>query len=121
MAKQRKSRTESFLNLKSSDPPQSLPSPEEVNKVIAKVTGKTIEEQPVSPVVPVTSNRRVPLTTAITPENRAKLEVAAIHSDASIADILNTALEYYFENLRPVNDEELVNTFIAIYNRKKKR
>ena len=119
MAKQRKSRTQSFLNIKSTDNAQSLPSPEEVNKVIAKVTGK--EEVKSEQVQKSNVVKRVPLTTAITPENRARLEVTGINDELSVADVLNEALDHYFENVNPVKDQELVNTFIQIYSRKKNR
>ena len=62
--------------------------------------------------------KRVALTTAISPENRAQLEVAALGSNASVADLLNEALEYYFQEVFPVKDKELVKTFTTIYQRK---
>lgn len=130
-AKKRKSRTVGFLN---TQPSAKLPSPDEVNKTIAKVTGKStvkketqpryIQAQKTTPEPPpppvVKTQKRVPLTTAITPENRAKLEVASIHSKASVADMLNEALEHYFEHIVHIQDAGLVETFTAIYARKAK-
>lgn len=137
--KKRKSRTVGFLN---NQPAAKLPSPDEVNKTIAKVTGKetetakteektaTTQSKPryiktkpapkpkPQPVVP--TQKRVPLTTAITPENRAKLEVASIHSNASVADMLNEALEHYFEHIVQIQDKSLIETFTTIYARKAK-
>ncbi len=115
MAKNRKLRTEGFFNNK---PAAKLPSPDEVNKTIAKVTGKEEELEQRPPKV--VQQKRVPLTTAITPENRAKLEVASIHSKSSVADLLNNALEHYFEHVIDIEDQDLVNTFIGIYGRKAK-
>lgn len=158
MAKQRKSRTVSFLK---TQPEAKLPSPEEVNQTVAKVTGKTTtppEEKPKpkpksktrssskpepkssvvqrspkkrtiqpkpdvpepEPIIIVKPKKRMPLTTAITPENRAKLEVASIHSKESVADMINEALEHYFETVVIIQDQALIDTFTAIYSRKAK-
>ena len=86
---------------------------------------KIIQSQPVQPVTPPPppappKEKRVPLTTAITPENRALLEVASLHSDASVADMLNEALTYYFTNLVKVQDQAQVEMFKQIYARKAK-
>lgn len=137
MSKERKSRTAGFLNLDNSP---KLPTPEEVNKVIGEVTGKVEEPAKViSPPKPIPTpkvqkaskptkvaakiidgeQRRVPLTTAVTPEIRAKLEVAAHSSDFSVADILNKALENYFDN-SPVADKEMLKTFTSIFAKKAK-
>lgn len=134
MAKKRKSRTAGFLN---TQPNADLPTPEQVNQVIARVTGKqetspeptpksvTPQIKPVAaPKVvietPKSVIKRVPLTTAITPENRAKLEVASISGEGSVADLLNEALENYFENVLIIQDATLIETFKAIYARKVK-
>lgn len=82
--------------------------------------------QPRAPHVPTPppptpiKEKRLPLTTAITPENRALLEVAALNSDASVADMLNAALQYYFSNLVIVQDQAQVEMFKQIYARKAK-
>ena len=147
MAKQRKSRTAGFLK---TQPEAKLPSPDEVNQTIAKVTRKTpktnapkpkpptpkpkpiqqsskqryIQAKPdlpePEPIVIIKPPKRVPLTTAISPENRAKLEVASIHSKESVADMINEALEHYFETVVLIQDQALIDTFKAIYARKAK-
>ncbi len=135
MAKKRKSRTAGFLNTQTNTP---LPTPEEVNKVVARVTGKEKKEEQATPktVIPKSvissesvapapqpqpkTEKRVPLTTAITPENRAKLEVASINGEGSVADLLNEALDYYFENILIIEDTALIETFKTIYARKVK-
>lgn len=75
---------------------------------------------PTPPAPAPPKEKRVPLTTAITPENRALLEVAALNSDASVADMLNAALQYYFSNLVIVQDQQQVEMFKQIYARKAK-
>ena len=72
------------------------------------------------PPPPPPKEKRVPLTTAITPENRALLEVAALNSDASVADMLNAALQYYFSNLVIIEDQAQVEMFKNIYARRAK-
>ncbi|MFK7934903.1 MAG: hypothetical protein AB8G22_15445 [Saprospiraceae bacterium] len=85
---------------------------------------KIIQSQPLQSTAPPPpappKEKRVPLTTAITPENRALLEVASLHSDASVADMLNEALNYYFTNLVHVQDQAQVEMFKQIYARKAK-
>jgi hypothetical protein len=65
--------------------------------------------------------RRVPLTTAITPELRAKLEVAALHRQTTVSELLHDALNHYFEQVAPVTDESLVATFAKVYGKKEAR
>ena len=132
MAKKRKSRTAGFLDTQTK---AELPTPEQVNKVVARVTGKENDTSLTSPknvilpsdsvsgpknVMPPPKNviKRVPLTTAITPENRAKLEVASINGEGSVADLLNEALTYYFREVLLIQDATLVDTFKKIYARK---
>ncbi|MEL7020980.1 MAG: hypothetical protein AAGK47_05190 [Bacteroidota bacterium] len=83
---------------------------------------KIIQAQPIQPTPPPPpappKEKRVPLTTAITPENRALLEVASLYSDASVADMINEALGYYFTNLVKVQDQAQVEMFKQIYARK---
>lgn len=134
MTKRRKSRTAGFLNTQNKT---SLPTPEEVNQVIARVTGKeepaekiipksviTPKVNPPQEIIPIAPepkpSKRVPLTTAITPANRAKLEVASINGEGSVADLLNEALEYYFDNIVLIEDVALIETFKTIYARKVK-
>lgn len=140
MAKQRKSRT---ANFNFSKPAAKLPSIEEVNQKAAKATGKVIKPKPtpkpkpvaiapepappvvVAPLpvqVPVerVTPKRVPLTTAIIPELRARLEVASIGSDKSVADFIQDALQLYFAEVHPAQDPQLLQTFTTIYGKKAK-
>ncbi len=134
MTKRRKSRTAGFLNTQNKT---TLPTPEEVNQVIARVTGKeeavekevpksvitpkvNIPEETVQAAPEPKAPKRVPLTTAITPTNRAKLEVASINGEGSVADLLNEALDYYFDNIVLIEDAALIETFKTIYARKVK-
>jgi hypothetical protein len=65
--------------------------------------------------------RRVPLTTAVTPELRAKLEVAALHRQMTVSELLHDALNHYFEQVAPVTDTNLVSTFAQVYGKKEAR
>jgi hypothetical protein len=143
----RKSRTESFSF--GNQPTSKLPSPEEVNTALAAVTKQEIQTVVAAPVpqaaqtytqVPtyspqpvvkiqaplvieepvVKTPRRVPLTTAITPELRAKLEVATMQYDMNVSDLLHEALDLYFNKVRPVTDLAMLETFTAVYGRKAK-
>ncbi len=81
---------------------------------------------PTSQIPPILANeaatlRRVPLTTAITPELRAKLEVAALHRQTTVSELLHDALNHYFEQVAPVTDEGLVATFAQVYGKKEAR
>ncbi len=164
----KKSRTESFSF--GNKPSVKLPSPEEVNDTLAKVTGQeSVASEPIvvvakvetvtvvpkssaaTPVVktpkaaatqhiyqqvtmytppvapepvytppPVKTPSRVPLTTAITPELRAKLEVAAVQYNMNVSDLIHEALDLYFEKVRPVTDLGMLDTFTSVYSRKAK-
>ena len=166
----KKSRTESFSF--GNKPSVKLPSPEEVNNTLAKVTGQeSVASEPIvvvakqetvavvaatkpsaaTPVVktpkaaatqhiyqqvtmytppvapepvytppPVKTPSRVPLTTAITPELRAKLEVAAVQYNMNVSDLIHEALDLYFEKVRPVTDLGMLDTFTSVYSRKAK-
>lgn len=90
-----------------------LPSKEEVEKTIAKASG---EEKPKKKAKP----KRIPFTTAITPEQRAILEAAAHEGDKSIADLLADALDHYFQKVRPLEDENMKDVFLKIFEKKLK-
>lgn len=105
----------------------SLPTPDDIEKTIAKATGKELKETSTSkesvakePIA--TDNkqrRRIPLTTAITPENRADLEVLVHSGKGSVADIINAALEHYFANVQPVEDNEMRAVFLKLFQKGK--
>lgn len=105
----------------------SLPTPDDIEKTIAKATGKELKEA-VAPAkekesAAVAENkqqrRRIPLTTAITPENRADLEVLVHSGKGSVADIINAALEHYFANVQPVEDNEMRAVFLKLFQKGK--
>ena len=106
----KKSRTSNFsldLNTKKSG---GLPNSEEVEKTIAKATDKEKK---------TLKKKKIPFTTAITPENRAILEVLAMEKNLNIADILETALEDYFKT-HPLESTEMKDVFLKIYQKKLK-
>lgn len=90
-----------------------LPSKEEVEKTIAKASGegKLNKKEKL---------KRIPFTTAITPEQRAILEAAAYEGDESIADLLSNALDHYFQEVRPLEDESMKDVFLKIFEKKLK-
>ncbi|MCO4820705.1 MAG: hypothetical protein KC469_01465 [Flavobacteriaceae bacterium] len=90
-----------------------LPSKEEVEKTISKVSGEEILQKKIKP-------KRIPFTTAITPEQRATLEAATHEGDESIADLLANALDYYFQQVRPLGDENMKDVFLKIFEKKLK-
>ncbi len=115
MSKNRKSRTSSF-SLGKDNKAKELPTPDEINKTVAKATNqktelKKEEEEKV---------KRIPFTTALTPENRAMLETASHLGRGSVADILNTAIEQYFKEVAPVSNPEMYKIFLKIYQAKAK-
>ncbi len=91
-----------------------LPTPEEVEKTIAKATGKEKKEALIS------KPKRIPFTTAITPEQRAILEALALEGKESIADIVGLALEHYFSEVRTLENEEMKTVFLKIFEKKLK-
>src|SRR5210317_1654376 len=117
MSKLKKSRTAAFLSNK---PVSGLPSKAEIDSKLAQVTGQDKVAPKVNKVDEPVPLKRVPLTTAISVEQRAKLEVIAITNKTKVADILHDALELYFENIKSPSDPELVKTFYALYSRKAK-
>lgn len=109
MAKKKRSRTSDF-SLGNQLPKGSLPSKEEIDATVAKV----------SAVEPPVTDKRIPFTTALTPANRAALETASYDGRGSVADILNKALEYYFSAVEPVHNKEMEAVFLKIYRSKQK-
>ena len=93
-----------------------LPTKEEIEKTIAKASEQ--EEEVSKEVLP--KAKRIPFTTALTPENRALLEAAAHEGKDSIADILNLAVAYYFEHISPLENEAMKDVFIKIFEKKAK-
>ena len=93
-----------------------LPTKEEIEKTIAKASEQ--EEEIFKETVPKT--KRIPFTTALTPENRALLEAAAHEGKDSMADILNVAISYYFEHVNPLEDEGMKDVFLKIFEKKAK-
>jgi hypothetical protein len=104
----------------------TLPTPEEIEQNIAKVTGSKIEEKASAQekllVEPVLENKskRIPFTTALTPENRALLEAAAHEGKENVADLLNQAIEHFFKEVRPLQDKDLKEVFLKLFEKKVK-
>ena len=113
MAKNKRSRTSSF-SLGGDKNTGKLPSKEEINKTVAKVAAQ--EE----PIVVNEKIKRIPFTTALTPENRALLETASHQRQEAIADILNKAIHHYFDQVAPIQNHEMMNVFLKIYESKSK-
>ena len=91
----------------------SLPSKIEIEQTIAKATGQELpaakkDKKP----------RRIPLTTAVSAENRANLEAAAHGGKNSVADLVNEALDYYFAHVQPINNPEIREVFLKLYQPK---
>lgn len=114
MAKIKRSRTSDF-SLGDSKDLGTLPSKELINAVVAKAT-----EQKQDPVEDIKKERRIPFTTALTPENRALLETASHEGRGNIADILNFMIGNYFENIAPIQNPEMKKVFLKIYESKAK-
>lgn len=110
MSKRRSKTSDFSLELKSKQKGK-LPSKEEIDQTIeeAKKTSNT-----------KTKVKRIPFTTALTPENRASLEAAAYEGSESIADILNNAITYYFEQVKPLQDPEMKKMFLKLFQKKAK-
>ena len=92
-----------------------LPTKEEIEKTIAKAVESVDESEKEQIKV-----KRIPFTTALTPENRAILEAAAHEGKDSVADILNIAVAYYFEHVKPLEDEGMKSVFLKIFEKKVK-
>jgi hypothetical protein len=110
MAKKKRSRTSDF-SLGNDNLSGNLPSKEQINSVVAKATNQEIEAE---------KKKRIPFTTALTPENRAMLEAASHEGRGGVADILNLAIEHYFEQIAPVKNLEMQKIFLKIYSSKAK-
>jgi hypothetical protein len=113
MAKKKRSRTSAF-SFNDSKNKRALPTKEEIETTISKVA--PVGESSVSP----TKTKRIPFTTALTPLNRALLETASHQSKVAIADLLNEALTFYFEEKRTANNEDMLAVFLKIYEAKAK-
>lgn len=111
MAKQKRSRTSSF-SLGNNKKAGALPSKEEIDKTVAKATAQPSQKEE--------KKKRIPFTTALTPENRALLETASHEGRGGVADILNTAIQHYFEQIAPIQNQEMKNIFLKIYESKAK-
>jgi len=112
MAKKKRSRTNKF-SLADNKSTGKLPSKEEINKTVAKATQQEPEDK-------TEKVKRIPFTTALTPENRALLETASHQGRGSVADILNFALKHYFEEVAPAKNPEMMKIFLKIYEAKAK-
>ena len=111
MAKKKRSRTSDF-NLGRGKKTGALPSIDEINSAVAKATDqKRIESE---------MKKRIPFTTALSPENRALLETASHEGRGGVADILNLAIKHYFEQVAPVKNSEMKKVFLKIYESKSK-
>ena len=111
MAKKKRSRTSDFTLGKNKEL-GALPTKDQINSVVAKATEqKEVEAQ---------KKKRIPFTTALSPENRALLETASHEGRGGVADILNLAIEHYFENIAPIKNAEMKKTFLKIYESKAK-
>ena len=106
MAKKKRSRTSDF-SLGDNKDLGALPSKDLINTVVAKAT----EQDPVE----VEKKKRIPFTTALTPENRALLETASHEGRGGVADILNLAIEHYFKDIAPISNNEMKKIFLKIY------
>ena len=105
MAKRKRSKTDD-LNLDFGS--GKLPSKKEIESGVSKL----------SPNADL--SKRIPFTTALTPENRARLETASHQGQDSMADILNRALNHYFDQVNPIENEEMMKVFLKIYAAKAK-
>lgn len=111
MAKKKRSRTSDF-SLGSKDQTGKLPSIDEINSAVAKAT----EQQSIEK----STKKRIPFTTALSPENRALLETASHEGRGGVADILNLAIQHYFEQVAPIKNAEMKKIFLKIYESKSK-
>lgn len=107
MAKRKRSKTDD-LNLNFNG--GKLPSKEEISSKVAAV----------NEINTPLKRKRIPFTTALTPEHRALLETASHEGSGSVADILNEAIEHYFEHVRPIKNVDMKSIFLKIYEAKAK-
>lgn len=127
MSKKR-SRTSNFSLELNTQNNGSLPSVDEIEETIAKATNKTVnttEPEKKETVVDTKkeepkNQKRIPFTTALTPENRAMLEAAAHEGKDSVADLLNFAIEHYFKEVRPLENDDLKKMFLKLFEKKRK-
>lgn len=92
-----------------------LPTKEEIEKTIAKASEQEDNKKTETPKA-----KRIPFTTALSPENRALLEAAAHEGKETVADLLNMAVAYYFEQVRPIQNEDMKTVFLQIFEKKAK-
>lgn len=116
MAKIKRSRTSDF-SLGDSKDLGTLPSKELINSVVAKATEQKQLEQEAEEIK---KDKRIPFTTALTPENRALLETASHEGRGNIADMLNFMIANYFEKIAPIQNTEMKKVFLKIYESKAK-
>ncbi len=109
MAKKKRSRTSDF-SLGNNKELGALPTKDQINSVVAKATKQEVVEK----------KKRIPLTTALSPQNRALLETASHEGRGSVADILNLAIQHYFEHIAPISNTEMKKVFLKIYESKAK-
>jgi len=107
MTKQQRSKTAGF---KLSASAGNLPSPHDVEKTLHELSGAK----------PEADEKRIPFTTAISPNQRALLEVAAAEQDIAMADVLHTALNHYFKSVYNPRDTALADALERRYTRKAK-
>jgi dethiobiotin synthetase len=107
MTKQQRSKTAGF---KLSATGGKLPSPDDVEKTLHELSGAKHEPE----------DKRIPFTTAISPHQRALLEVAAAEQDIAMADVLHAALNYYFKSIYNPRDIALTDALERRYTRKAK-
>ena len=108
MTKQQRSRTAGF---KLTSTAGKLPSPHDVHKTLQALT---------TPDAP-TDEKRIPFTTAISPGQRALLEVAAEEQRLAMADVLHNALNHYFNHVYRIQDTALSDALQRKYTRKAKQ
>lgn len=96
----------------------NLPSKTDIEQTVAKAVGKEESAPAKKETAATKKNRRIPLTTAITPENRANLEAAAHAGKGAVADLINEALEYYFKNVSPIENTDVRDVFLKLYQPK---
>ena len=111
MAKKKRSRTSDF-SLGKDKKSGTLPTIEEINSVVAKATDQKSSDSE--------KKKRIPFTTALSPENRALLETASHEGHGGVADILNLAIKHYFEQVAPIKNSEMKKIFLKIYESKSK-
>lgn len=79
----------------------TLPTPEEVNQKVAKLTGSPIPQAPIKQAQkgrPKKGTPREKFTTVIDPTKRDQLKILAIHQKRTVADILDELISSYLTN-----------------------